>query len=154
MSRDCGYSDWCVHDCVFRLHDVLFLLGPQKPILVTMFRFKLRTLLIATTVIAAFVGLQIHVHNKAARSFEKVGELVGGEGGTFRVMDSSVSPLSLTDVIFFQRRCQATVRSSYFDSNGVVGRALLAEYSYRVSSFSALRRNDVSVNVESGAMVK
>ena len=40
-----------------------------------MFRFKLRTLLVGTALIAAFLGLQVYVHNQAKRFSKEMNEL-------------------------------------------------------------------------------
>lgn len=68
-----------------------------------MFRFKLRTLLIATALMAVPLALQVHVHSKA-QSFAKEMRQLQVPWGV--VEYASVLPLSFTDVCRLQRRCE------------------------------------------------
>lgn len=94
-------------------------------------RFKLRTLLIATALVAVFLGLQMHVHMKARRFVDEVTELsdatqerlvsdtgspnetryhVGSKDGTNNF--TMLKPISFGDVIFMRRRCEVTFMST------------------------------------------
>lgn len=79
-----------------------------------MFRFRLRTLLIATAFLGLFLGLQVHVHNKAKRFVEEMSEpsiealdqlSVGFGPGIYTMESVSLSPLTIRDVLYFRRRC-------------------------------------------------
>ena len=78
-------------------------------------RFKLRTLLIATALVAAPLGLQVHVHNKGKRFVEelrsnssKVRErLTDAFGpGDYEVESARLKPASILDILYFKRRCK------------------------------------------------
>ena len=68
-----------------------------------MFRFKLRTLLIATALIGLFLGIHVHVHNKAKRFVKEMRKHHGD-----KLREASISPPSFEDVIFLRRRCVVT----------------------------------------------
>lgn len=95
-----------------------------------MFRFKLRTLLIATSLVGLFVGLQVHVHNKAKRFVEEMRnpseamreQLVrdSGSSNNTRYLNGSsreegnsalLMPVSFGDAVFLRRRCEVTFLS-------------------------------------------
>ena len=87
-------------------------------------RFKLRTLLIATALVGLFLGLQVHVHNKAKRlvdemsnpSVETLERLCRDAKLTDELhyytleadaVHVSLTPLSFGDVLFARRRTEA-----------------------------------------------
>ena len=74
-----------------------------------MFRFQLRTLLIATALIGLTLAFQVHVHNKAKRFVEEMRKEKSVE---FQVEQSSVLPPSVIDLICFQRRCETKASST------------------------------------------
>lgn len=105
---------------------------------VKMLRFKLRTLLIATAVISVFLGLQVHVHNKALR-FEKEMKESSMEAQKQLIAEAGIEsesdvlwkavlsePVSFTDVALVRRR----YRIEFFCvSPGSRGAAFIHRYS-------------------------
>lgn len=78
-----------------------------------MFRFKLRTLLIVTALVAVPFALQVHVHNRAQSFAEEMRQSQVPSGF---VEYASVLPLSFTDVCRLQRRCK--VHYIFFEEVG------------------------------------
>lgn len=83
------------------------------------FRFKIRTILIATAIVAGYFGLQAHVQNKAERFIEELrdssGEMV--RELKFQVDYASTSPVSFNDVLLLRRRCEVRI-SKHTESQG------------------------------------
>ena len=80
------------------------------------FRFKLRTLLIATALIGLFLGLQIHVHNKAKRFVKEMSEVAERDDGA---ESAWIESLSVSDVLGFRRRCAVVWRRTKGERNGL-----------------------------------
>lgn len=74
-----------------------------------MFRFKLRTLIIAiaTALIGVFLGLQVHVHNKVNTLAH---ELLGRKMLSSDVLVERVRvlPVSMSDFLLLRRKCVVT----------------------------------------------
>ena len=89
-----------------------------------MFRFKLRTLLIATTLVGVFLGLQVHVHIKAkqfveemkSQSVEAQKRLIRDAGlspiGKVRRSAVSFEPVTFIDVVVIRRRAKVDFYAS------------------------------------------
>ena len=77
-----------------------------------MFRFKLRTLLIATALVAVFLGMQVCVHNKTKKFIEEATvptddkRFILGRYPSFKAVPSTISPISFGDIVFVKRRCE------------------------------------------------
>lgn len=116
-------------------------------------RFKIRTLLICTALIAVFLGLQVHVHNKASKFLEEMRSessertlLLTRDFDTddYRVEYASMLPLSFWDVVYLQRRCEVSL-SATFSMSGEDGKVVTQNvYSYPVTCFGEINYDDVS----------
>lgn len=83
-----------------------------------MFCFKPRTLLIATALVAVFLGLQVHVHFKAKRFVEEVNAEPSRQQFAEHI-PAEVFPATYTDVIRIQRR--AKVHLSISEDGELIG---------------------------------
>lgn len=104
-------------------------------------RFRVRTLLIVTAVVAIFFGLQIHVHNKSKRFVEDVRR---SSVPDTRVEAAFVMPLSVTDVLCFQRRCAFQVETTERLTTG--GKIVIQQtVNYRVQCLGEIKIEEGSV---------
>ena len=77
-----------------------------------MFRFNLRTLLIATALVAVFLGMQVCVDNKTKKFIEEATvstddkRFILGRYPSFKAVQSTISPISFSDIVFMRRRCE------------------------------------------------
>ena len=76
----------------------------DRPLKVSMFRFKLRTLIIATTLVAVVLGLQVYVHRKAKWLHRLETARLKSRYGYNQVETTTVLPASFNDVCWFRRR--------------------------------------------------
>lgn len=109
--------------------------GRRSVTIESMFRFKLRTLLIATALVGLCLGLQVHVHNKAKRFLEEMREPTQETKERLGIslhssdFSSHLAPISFNDVIRFERRCEVV----YFRPTTPIGDSRVAfEASYLV----------------------
>ena len=97
-------------------------------------RFKVRTLLVVTAIFAVFFALQVHVHNKANRFVEKVRKSSVPDK---RIESASLMPLSITDVVCFQRRCEFQVEVT--DRMPTGGKIVIQQtINYRIQCFDEI----------------
>lgn len=76
-------------------------------------RFKLRTLLIVTALVASFLGLQGHVHSKAKRFVDEKNQSVSQNILQFE--RATLAQVSLADVLLIKRRCRVSVGEPFND---------------------------------------
>lgn len=116
-----------------------------------MFRFRLRTLLIATAVIGLFMAFQVHVHMKARRFVEAMKESPRAKRGvpddyqSFASAEdyksfAQISPVTLADVFLLRRRCHVFIGTS--KSNGIFNNAYEV---YLINCFGDMEVQDQAI---------
>lgn len=105
-----------------------------------MFRFKLRTLLIAIALVAVPMYLQVHVQNKAKRFVREMREQAQTIVSLEDYADTArIKPPSISDIILFQRRCDVYLGTYKVAGNESITSAFEV---YRVSCFGETRKLD------------
>ena len=102
-----------------------------KVVSVEMFRFKLRTLLIATALIGLFLGLHVHVHNKARRFVEEMSEYQSQP-----VPSVELDSPTWVDYVKFERRIIVFYRSDYVRRGPYIDRHYTLTLGYRGHAFN------------------
>lgn len=104
-------------------------------------RFKLRTLLITTALVAVYLGLQIHVHIKAKRFVEEMMEHAPKRSSRHEEVEyASLAPPSFSDIIRFERRCQVLMSQIILENAD--GTTSYAYYCFRVGCFGKVVQGD------------